>query len=166
MCIRDSVPTENARYAFKAISSLDTWAALYNHLGMQIAYCANGQVMHNPLDFHISEELVAGQTYYLVAKMQSGSATGSFPMYVSQADCPDGKDFAPAITTGTVNGQIDYIYDRDMRMFTPDLSGSYSFYTTGTTDTFGTLYGHSGISLTPLITNDDGGCLLYTSRCV
>lgn len=151
------VPTENARYAFKAISSLDTWAALYNHLGMQIAYCANGQVMHNPLDFHISEELVAGQTYYLVAKMQSGSATGSFPMYVYQDDCPDGKDFAPAITTGTVNGQIDYIYDRDMRMFTPDLSGSYSFYTTGTTDTFGTLYGHSGISLTPLITNDDGG---------
>lgn len=51
---------------------------------------------------------------------------------------------AYTLTTSGCYGTINYAGDVDMFSFTPSVSGIYYFYTTGSTDTTGTLYNSSG----------------------
>ncbi|MCM1008292.1 MAG: hypothetical protein NC485_10250 [Ruminococcus flavefaciens] len=51
---------------------------------------------------------------------------------------------AYTLTTSGCYGTINYAGDADMFSFTPSISGIYYFYTTGSTDTTGTLYNSNG----------------------
>lgn len=64
------VPTQTKKYTFTSNSMLDTQATLYNADRDTLTSNDDGGYYYN---FSLSYDLVAGQTYYLVVKVYSGS---------------------------------------------------------------------------------------------
>lgn len=149
------VPSATGRYCFKSDSGSggDTYARLLNSSGSQLAYCDSGLMQPNVEDFHINEILTKNTTYYL--EVQNKKGAGSFKMYVFSDDYLDGTYKPAELTFGeNKSGTINYAYDHDMFKFVPTESGTYSFFTTGSMDTYGYLVNSSH---TVLASNDDSG---------
>lgn len=149
------VPSATGRYCFKSDSGSggDTCARLLNSSGSQLAYCDSGLMQPNVEDFHINEILTKNNTYYL--EVQNKKGAGSFKMYAFSDDYLDGTYKPTELTFGeNKSGTINYAYDHDMFKFVPDESGTYSFFTTGSMDTYGYLVNSSN---TVIASNDDGG---------
>jgi hypothetical protein len=75
--------TQNGNVTFKSAvsgSQYDTYGHLYNANGSQIASNNNGA---GNSQFQITYNVVAGQTYYVGARMYSSSQTGTFTLVVS-----------------------------------------------------------------------------------
>ena len=71
------VPTETKSYTIKSSGGLDTYGYLYDSNQSQITYNDGSK------DFTITRSLTAGETYYIVVKMYSSSATGTFTVTIS-----------------------------------------------------------------------------------
>ena len=71
------VPTETKSYTIKSRGGLDTYGYLYDSNGSQLT-SHDGST-----DFTITRSLTAGETYYIVVKMYSSSATGTFTVSIT-----------------------------------------------------------------------------------
>ncbi len=71
------VPTTSKSYTIKSIGGKDTYGELYNSSKIKLTY------NDGTSDFSMSYYMSAGQTYYIVVKFYSSSATGSFTVQIS-----------------------------------------------------------------------------------
>lgn len=71
------VPSSSRTYTIKSTGGLDTYGEIYNSTYSKLKY--NDGVT----DFSMSYYMTAGETYYIVVKLYSTSATGSFIVQVS-----------------------------------------------------------------------------------
>ena len=72
-------PTEDGTWTFTSNTSGDTKATLYNASGTSIAYNDDG----NGANFSITEELEAGEVYYLRVQWYSSSKSGYIPVIIT-----------------------------------------------------------------------------------
>ena len=146
-------PTAVGTYTFESTNaSGDTYGYLYDASKNQIASNDDGGEGAN---FKITTELTPNATYYWGVRFYSSGVTGTINTRLSLAPKEDTVLGQPTVTTpvtGTESvpaGQIAYL------KFTPTVSGTYDFESTGSMDTYGYLY-NADKSMT-LSTNDDGG---------
>ena len=148
-------PDVSGTYVFASVGNQSTYASLYDS--------ALNQLTPENLDrssgnFTITQDLEAGQTYYLVVKLYDESAIGSFDVAVTRYIATDEEGFAQAtvITPNNeypanivIGGQKAYY------AFTPDVSGTYRFwgFSNSYIDTYGILYDSNGVQLH----SEDGG---------
>ena len=78
------VPKYTSEYRFYSTGSYDTYGYLYNSNRSQITYNDDSGSGNN---FYIERELTAGETYYIGAKVYSGS--GTFTLVI-ETDCMPG----------------------------------------------------------------------------
>lgn len=81
------------------------------------------------------------------AVMAASSMVGAMSASAATDDYGNTTSTAYTVTTSGCYGTINYSGDVDMFAFTPSTSGLYYFYTTGSTNTTGTLYNSSGSSV-------------------
>ena len=140
------VPSASGTYTFSSTGSCDTYGYLLNSSGSTLAYNDDGGAGVN---FQISYSLTAGTTYYLKVRMYSSSVTGSFTVSVT-------SPWPPSYTTMTANtnytANITVAGDAKYFRFTPTVSGTHVFISTGSADPYGYLLNSSG---TTLASNDD-----------
>jgi hypothetical protein len=72
------IPTESGSYTFYSSGYADTYGYLYDSSYSELKHNDD----YDEGNFSISYELTAGETYYLVARLFSGSDTGSFNVTV------------------------------------------------------------------------------------
>ena len=141
------VPETDGGYRFYSMGAVDTCGVLLDDQGNErIGDDDSGE----ELNFDFNTYLHAGQEYYLNVFMYS-SGTGSFQVAVETYDAgivPDAVLSLGEHITAT-NIPVD---EASYFLFTPDASGWYTFYTTGATDTYGSLLDFSG---NLLISNDN-----------
>jgi len=136
-------------YSFYTTGNTDTMGYLYDSSQRQLAYNDDS----TDRNFRITYNLTAGQKYY-VAIRAYGSNTGAYTFAISTphaASADDyGNDFNDAYgwslsagMTYTRSGAIETNGDWDYFWFTAPTSGTYTIYTTGSTDTMGYLYNSS-----------------------
>jgi len=104
--------------------------------------------------FRIERSLAAG-TYYIVVR-HYGAGTGPYRLYANVFAGPDDHANTGNSATQLANsasGRIEYGGDRDFFRIEVSSAATLVAYSTGATDTYGTLYDANGIRAT----NDDGG---------
>ena len=69
--------TDSKSYTIKSSGGLDTYGYLYDSSQSQLTY------NDGTTDFTITRSLTAGETYYVVVKMYSSSAMGTFTLTIS-----------------------------------------------------------------------------------
>ena len=149
-------PAVSGSYTFYTTSSIDTYGTLYSSVsGSSVSAADYGGT--NGGDFGITYTLTAGNTYYIAVRGYSSSTSGSYTLYIEAPG--DSRDNAIAYTEGgmsgaVANGSITYY------SITPAVSGSYTFYTTGGTDTYGLLY--DSLSGSAIAENDGGSDFSFT----
>ena len=137
-------PDVSGTYVFASVGNQSTYASLYDS--------ALNQLTPENLDrssgnFKITQDLEAGQTYYLVVRLYDESAIGSFEIAVTRyLTDDDGFANATVITPNNnypanilIGGQKAYY------VFTPTVSGTYRFWGFSNNgysylDTYGILY--------------------------
>ncbi|MBQ9618462.1 MAG: hypothetical protein IJR48_08870, partial [Oscillibacter sp.] len=146
-------PTAAGTYTFESTNtSGDTYGYLYDANKNTITTNDDGG---NGYNFKISRELTPNTTYYWGVRFYSSGTTGTINATLSLAPKEDtvlGQPTAATPVTGTESvaaGQIAYL------KFTPSVSGTYDFESTGSVDTYGYLY--DADKSTTLAYNDDGG---------
>ena len=108
-------------------------------------------------NFNISYEILSIGTYYINVDSLSSSTTGAYDLVVSftSDDHGDTLDEATVVTAGsTTSGFLLPSRDDDYFAITVDETGVLRAYTTGTTDTRGTIEDSDG---NELATDDNGG---------
>lgn len=139
-------PSASGTYTFSSTGSSDSCAYLLNSSGSTLAYDDDSGAGTN---FSLSYSLTGGSTYYLLVRMYSSSATGSFTVTVTTA-------WPPLYTTMVANSNytanITMAGDAKYYRFTPTVSGTHVFTSTGSADPYGYLLNSSG---TQLACNDD-----------
>ncbi len=154
------VAPTTGHYAIGAAGTPDTYLRLYHHGGGLLAQDADSGVDYNP---RIEWDLVAGVAYDIVVHVYDNDQTGYYSLGIAGCsggcgDDPGNDDSAHATDLGsqcgTTNAQIDCVGDEDHYRFVPPTTGSYSFATTGTTDTYLQLFDDSG---NLLISDEDSG---------
>lgn len=96
------VPEEDNCYAFYSTGSEDTYAELYDSELNRIAYNDDGGENYN---FRITQELNAGETYYLKARFYSANETGRFNIFVETTLILTGMELlSPPDDTTTYEG--------------------------------------------------------------
>ncbi len=140
----------------------DTWGTLQNSSGSDLANDDDGGDGNN---FRIERTVTPG-TYYLRVRGYDSSKTGSYTVHArfqrrdeiggggndDHSDTRSGATFLPL--GGSVLGRIDTGGDVDYFRVQVSSSGILTVYTTGDTDTYGTLQNSSG---SDLASDDDGG---------
>ena len=132
-------PSVSGSYVIFSGSSMDTYGYLYDSSWNQLASNDDSGYGFN---FSISSYLSAGSTYYVGAKFYSSSNQGE--IQVAAAPVCGGNQYNVYCS----EGKTAYF------AFTPSVTGDYEFYSKGSVDTFGYLYG-PGLDL--LTWDDDGG---------
>ena len=132
-------PSVSGSYVIFSGSSMDTYGYLYDSSWTQLD-CNDDS--GNGLNFRISSNLSAGSTYYVAAKFFSSSKQGEIK--VAAAPVCGGNQY----DNYSSDGKFVYF------AFIPSVTGEYEFYSKGSEDTVGFLYG-PGLDL--LSQNDDGG---------
>ncbi len=151
---RFTAPTSGS-YTIETTGSTDTFGHLYNSSQTQIATDDDSGEGNN---FTISQNLIAGQTYFIQVRHFS-TGTGAYVLRVNAPVPADdhGNNFSTATSINVntnVAGAINYGGDEDFFRFTASTTGSYTIETTGSIDTFGHLYNSSQ---TQIATDDDSG---------
>jgi len=146
--------------------STDTYGTLYSGNSLASNDDANGST-----NFRIQYNIPAAGTYYVAVRHYSSSQTGSYSLRVDfvgdsivqppVVQPPSGSGDDHGNNTGSAssislnssaNGVIESGGDIDYFRVTTSGAGTLTAYTTGSTDTYGTLYGNSSNSLA---SNDD-----------
>ncbi len=133
---------EAGNYVIKTTGSTDTYGYLYDlntMYGDPITESGSGGEGNN---FLISRTLAANTVYMVVVKHASLNGTGAYNLFFGHND-DHGNTFDNATVISDVsltNGNIQYNGDVDFFKFQASAEGVYTVETTGTTDTFGTIY--------------------------
>ena len=136
--------------------STDTRGQLLDSAGARLASDDDGGGGAN---FLIEHSVTAG-TYYIQVRGYNSSTTGSYTLhsrFFGGSGADDHGNIRPAATTvalGSATAGELSAADLDYFRVTMNSSGVLLVYTTGATDTYGTLYDATGNELTH---NDDGG---------
>lgn len=156
-----TVPSgKGGTYWIYTTGSLDTKGWLYDSSQTELNYNDDNTTMGGSNNFGIEHTLTASRTYYVKVGAYSTN-TGSYTLNIARQVVDDYGDnassaytitLASAGNTKTLSGSIEESADVDYFKFTPTISGTYKFYTSGSLDTIGTLYNSSNTQLT---TNDD-----------
>ena len=100
MIYYEFVPRFTGEYRFYSLGSYDTYGYLYNGNQSQLTYNDDGGDSNN---FLITYNLSAGETYYIAAKVYSGS--GTFDLVI-ETDC---KESVKTVCVTAVNGERVFI---------------------------------------------------------
>ncbi len=144
-------------YTIETASSIDTYGYLYDAYGTEITHNDDGGENTN---FYISYNLSSNTTYYVKVRHYSSSGTGNYNLkiqYQSGSSDDHGDDIYHATRlyiNSPKSGVINYGGDVDYFVVNSGAYTSLTFYTTGSTDTYGYLYSASGSILD---SDDDSG---------
>ena len=141
-------PSFTSTYVLYSNSSLDLFVTIYDSNGNQLT---TNDDSGSSLDFSVVRSLLSGVTYYFEVKISpyataSSSKTGSYTLNLTSG--------YQITTTSTQSAYITTIGGYDLFVFIPSYSGTYVIYSTGSYDSYVTLYDGSGNLLS---SNDDGG---------
>ena len=143
-------PSVSGDYTFYSTGSYDTYGYVYDSNLSQLASDDDGGSNSN---FSVTYYLYSGRTYYFGAKLYSSSATGSFSVYLYSSSASISYTTISYLDTAytasiSTAGEIKYF------KYVPSTTTTYSFYSTGSYDTYGYIYDSS---LTQLASDDDSG---------
>lgn len=132
-------------YTFESSGSTDVDAVLYDGNQLDLQY--NGDFSEGTVNFRISQQLYAGQRYYLsVLHADEEAGTGSYIVQISQA-ADDHANYFGAATYVSVNslggsfsGTVNYAGDVDYYRFTPTTSGTVTIQSSGSNDVVAQIY--------------------------
>ncbi|MBR2901911.1 MAG: DNRLRE domain-containing protein, partial [Clostridia bacterium] len=143
-------PTETGFYTLQSISSSgDPQGWLYNHLEENLT--SNDDLSDDDLNFRITYHLISGKTYYFPVGL-IGNGTGTFRIQLWKS--MNSSYLKPTTITFSSCPEVNNIsLQSHIYKFTPDVSGTYVFYSSGSSDAKAWLY-DSGLSY--LTENDDG----------
>jgi len=150
--------TARATYAFFTSGATNTRGTLYNDsYGYIVADDSNGEVEN----FRLTATLDPG-TYYIAVEGSFRTVTGSYSLHVEGPGAGTATDdhgaspwSATPIAVGSATaGVLGLTGDVDYFRFTVPARGAYAFFTTGSTNTRGTLYNDSYAFLN---SGDSGG---------
>ena len=151
-------------YTFQSTGSYDTYGYLYNSSQSQLTYNDDAGDGSN---FLISRTMTSGEIVYIGARMYSSSNTGTFNVSVTKSTTTtiteDGKSFSTAYTL-TSGGSKAVTFSAGQNIyfkFTAPSAKSYTFKSTGSTDTYGYLYNSSQ---TQVASNDDDSSVSSSNR--
>ncbi|MEN8162921.1 MAG: PPC domain-containing protein [Acidobacteriota bacterium] len=139
---------------------IDTVVTLYNHSGtVLISDNDSGQGTNGSIDYSLDQ----GSTYYISVSAFGGAGTGPYALVVSGCqgggcgDDPGNDNLAVATALsgcGSTPAAIDCAGDLDYYWFNAPNGGSFTFETTGSTDTELRLYDSNGDAVA---SDDDSG---------
>lgn len=139
-------PDTSGTYFFYTKGTLNTKGILCDSDGNQLKTNDDWDGSNNR-NFGMKHSLVAGEIYYIKVSANNNTAEGSYEFIIDDDHANDSTVATSIALHSKTNGSINYSTDEDWFSFTPTTSGSYLFYTTGSTDTKGTLYNSSGAQL-------------------
>jgi fibronectin type 3 domain-containing protein len=149
---------KNGPYFAESFGDTDTYAELYNSSNQKIYSNDNGSDASRNFQMHLT--LDAGQTYYLKVMHQNhidsdGAGVGSYSVRISEGVDDHGNEFenASEIQSGSITGELESIWDKDVFKFTPNTDGMYVIKSTGATDVYGYLY--DSLHSDPIALNDN-----------
>lgn len=147
------VPDEDGDYTFSSTAADGVIAVLFNSDYEEIIQ--DGSDFGN---FYLTYYLNAGQTYYYTCKYYDSTKTGTFMVdFVQESSYSGNADFSNAVditVDETVDVSIETAGDVQYFKFIPDADANYSFYSSGSDDTYVTLYNEYGEELS---SDDDSG---------
>ncbi|SFR69802.1 pre-peptidase C-terminal domain-containing protein [Anaeromicropila populeti] len=141
------VPLNNAGYSIVTLGTTDTFGYLYDS-NMNLLDVSDNQLNPGGINFELRYELTAGSTYYIKVTHKSETETGDYTLKITGVNY-DKKDIEPNNSFGTavslsdfatVQADISTAGDEDFYKVTVSGGGSFSFETSGGTDTLGYLY--------------------------
>ena len=139
-------PDTSGTYFFYTKGTLNTKGILCDSDGNQLKTNDDWDGSNNR-NFGMKHSLVAGEIYYIKVSANNNTAEGSYEFIIDDDHANDSTVATTIALHSKTNGSINYSTDEDWFAFTPTASGSYLFYTTGSTDTKGTLYNSSETQL-------------------
>lgn len=141
------IPSATALYTIESTGSIDLTGYLQG-------VASSTDISTSNKNFRIKAQLNANQTYYIQVYQPTAdkdtAAIGSYGITVSSLEDDYGSSFASAVqiqadTDYTVLGQATE--DVDMLKFVPSTSGIYAFESSGTSNTYVTLYDVNGSAI-------------------
>lgn len=147
------VPDEDGDYTFSSTAADGAVAVLFNSDYEEIIQ--DGSDFGN---FNLTYYLNAGQMYYYTCKYYDSTKTGTFMVdFVQESSYSGNLDFSNAVDI-TIDEMVDVSIetagDVQYFKFIPDADANYSFYSSGSDDTYVTLYNEYGEELS---SDDDSG---------
>lgn len=139
--------TQTGRVAIYSQGFLDTSGAIYDRGGEQIYHNDQGGHQDN---FFLSVQLMP-ETYYIRVKTGQffGPRTGDYTLTLLT------QESAPLITESSFSGELT-LGSADFYRIPVEQVGVFEIYTTGTTDTYGSLFNEVGTSVSGM-SNENGG---------
>ncbi|MFD2115585.1 S8 family serine peptidase [Paenibacillus yanchengensis] len=131
-------PLTNGVYSFQTFGNMDTVMELYDQQDIDIAF---NDDFNGLLTSNVTAELYANRTYYLKVYHYYEASIGNYSLLATQVD--DNVDGENILLNSPLNRMINYAGDEDIYIFTPSVSRAYTFSTSGSTDTMGSLYDSS-----------------------
>ena len=116
----------------------DTFGTIYDSAGNYVDGGSNESDAGAGDNFLISNTLQPGSYYLLVEAGGTGDKTGDYQLHLR-----DASRATPLFGDGDSIQSLEVFGDHDLFVFST-AGGDFSFSTTGTTDTFGTIYGSGG----------------------
>lgn len=138
-------PQKAGRNWIFTTGNTDTYATLYDESGNSVTYNDNSGAGYN---FLLSNILQPATYYLLVQNGDSGNLTGDYTLSW-RSPCN-----AMPFDEANRDASLGVLGDLDLYRVRPNANGPFWIYTTGSTDTYATLYDDSGNSVTY---NDNSG---------
>jgi hypothetical protein len=142
------VPTNSGGYSIATLGTTDTFGYLYDSI-MSPLDVSDDQTYPDGKNFELRYELEAYRTYYIKVVHKDPTATGDYKLKITpitnkyQEIEPNGS-FETSQTlsnsNSTTTAEIGIAGDEDYYKLTPSGNGTFTFETTGSTDTYGSLY--------------------------
>lgn len=144
------IPLNSGGYSIETLGTTDTFGYLYDS-DMNLLDVSNDQIYPNGINMELRYELTANCTYYVKVVHNDAAGTGNYnlkitPVIYSNKEIESNDSFETA--TSPTWSKCDYptaatigtAGDQDFYRFETSSSGSFTFETIGSTDTYGYLY--------------------------
>ncbi|MCX8130803.1 MAG: hypothetical protein N3I35_11965, partial [Clostridia bacterium] len=130
------IPSASGTYTIQSTGTSDMIGALFNYAKSVLCSNDNAGLGQN---FYLNSYLYAGETYYIKSNHAQNTMTGAYGIKISQVPDDfrnDANNASEISLNNEISGIIDYACDTDVFRFIPAASGTYTFESTGTTDTY------------------------------
>jgi RHS repeat-associated protein len=142
-------PSKNGIFNIKSTGATDTFGEIYDYTGAMIGFSDNTDDSDG--NFNMTQSLQSGNTYYLkVRHADELKGIGPYVVRVIETGYQFGDDHGNSFNTATlvnegekIQGNINYPSDIDFVKFIPQKTGVYTIESTGSTNTYGYLYGNT-----------------------